>query len=89
MSNVLSVYRSVKRLGIPDSQIILMMSDDMACNSRNPKPGQVFNNKNHDIDVYGADVEVDYRGNEVILCPYKYIICSGYHTYEKLCSVYY
>jgi len=65
VSNVLSVYRSVKRLGIPDSQIILMMSDDMACNPRNSKPGQVFNNKNHDIDVYGSDVEVDYRGNEV------------------------
>lgn len=61
MANVLSIYRSVKRLGIPDSQIILMIADDMACNPRNPTPATVFNNANQNIDVYGDDVEVDYR----------------------------
>ncbi|CAB4058610.1 PIGK [Lepeophtheirus salmonis] len=65
VANVLSIYRSVKRLGIPDSQIILMIADDMACNPRNPRPGTVFNNANQHIDVYGEDVEVDYRGYEV------------------------
>ncbi|XP_078493754.1 GPI-anchor transamidase [Ciona intestinalis] len=65
IANALSVYRSVKRLGIPDSQIILMLADDMACNPRNPRPGKVYNNKNEAIDVYGSDVEVDYRGYEV------------------------
>jgi len=65
VANVLSVYRSVKRLGIPDSQIILMVADDMACNPRNPRPATVFNNQNQHIDVYGDDVEVDYRGYEV------------------------
>ncbi|CAK8674982.1 unnamed protein product [Clavelina lepadiformis] len=40
VANALSVYRSVKRLGIPDSQIILMLADDMACNPRNPRPGE-------------------------------------------------
>lgn len=65
VANVLSIYRSVKRLGIPDSQIILMIADDMACNPRNPRPGQVFNNANQHINVYGDDVEVDYRGYEV------------------------
>ena len=64
-ANVLSIYRSVKRLGIPDSHIILMLSDDMACNPRNPRPGTVFNNENENINVYGDDIEVDYRGNEV------------------------
>ena len=63
VANVLSMYRSVKRLGIPDSRIILMLSDDMACNSRNPKPATVYNNAHHHINVYGDDVEVDYRGN--------------------------
>jgi GPI-anchor transamidase subunit K len=28
------------RLGIPDSNIILMLPDDIACNPRNPHPGQ-------------------------------------------------
>lgn len=65
VANVLSIYRSVKRLGIPDSQIILMVADDMACNARNPHPATVFNNANQQINVYGDDVEVDYRGYEV------------------------
>lgn len=65
VANVLSIYRSVKRLGIPDSQIILMISDDMACNPRNPRPATIFNNAHEQINVYGDDVEVDYRGYEV------------------------
>jgi len=64
-ANSLSVYRSVKRLGIPDSHIILMMADDFACNARNPFPGSIFNNRQHQLDVYGDNVEVDYRGEDV------------------------
>ena len=56
---------SIKRLGIPDSHIILMSADDMACNPRNVKPGTVYNNAHQHINVYGDDVEVDYRGYEV------------------------
>ena len=44
-----------------------MVADDMACNPRNPRPATVFNNQNQHIDVYGDDVEVDYRGYEVIV----------------------
>lgn len=40
LANVLSMYRTVKRLGIPDSQIILMLPDDMACNPRNSFPAR-------------------------------------------------
>lgn len=65
VANVLSIYRSVKRLGIPDSRIILMLADDMACNSRNPSPATIFNNKQQHINVYGDDVEVDYRNYDV------------------------
>ena len=63
VANVLSIYRSVKRLGIPDSRIILMIADDMSCDARNPKPATIFNNGQHFINVYGDDVEVDYRGS--------------------------
>uniref|UniRef100_A0A1A8J2J6 GPI-anchor transamidase n=1 Tax=Nothobranchius kuhntae TaxID=321403 RepID=A0A1A8J2J6_NOTKU len=65
VANTLSVYRSVKRLGIPDSHIVLMLADDMACNHRNPKPATVFSHRNMELNVYGDDVEVDYRGYEV------------------------
>ncbi|KAI0295732.1 peptidase C13 family-domain-containing protein [Russula brevipes] len=65
MANTLGMYRTVKRLGIPDSNIILMLADDAACNSRNHFPGCVFANRGHALDLYGENIEVDYRGYEV------------------------
>lgn len=65
LSNTLSLYRTVKRLGIPDSQILLLLPDDMACNSRNAFPGTVYSNADRRMDLYGENVEVDYRGYEV------------------------
>ncbi|XKL60169.1 hypothetical protein PGB90_001185 [Kerria lacca] len=76
VANVLSIYRSVKRLGIPDSQIILMIADDMACNSRNPRPATVFNNADQQLNVYGDDVEVDYRGYEVTVENFVRLLTS-------------
>ncbi|CAJ0751924.1 19686_t:CDS:2 [Entrophospora sp. SA101] len=64
-TNTLSMYRTVKRLGIPDSNIILMLADDVACNPRNVFPATVFNNAARYLDLYGDNVEVDYRGYEV------------------------
>jgi GPI-anchor transamidase subunit K len=75
LANTLSLYRTVKRLGIPDNQIILMLPDDMACNPRNTFTGSVFNDKSRLLDLYDdksalenlgmGGIEVDYRGNEV------------------------
>jgi hypothetical protein len=55
----------VKRLGIPDSQIILMLADDVACNPRNPFAGTVYSNADRKTDLYGEQIEVDYKGEEV------------------------
>jgi phosphatidylinositol glycan class K len=52
-------------MGFPDSHIILMLADDMACNPRNPFPGQIFQHKNKQTNLYGDNIEVDYRGYEV------------------------
>ena len=58
-------YRTVKRLGIPDSNIILMLADDSSCNLRNKFPGSVYANAGRHLDLYGDNIEVDYRGYEV------------------------
>lgn len=55
----------MKRLGIPDSNIILMLADDASCNSRNKFPGSVYANPGRHLDLYGDNIEVDYRGYEV------------------------
>ncbi|KAI6040913.1 peptidase C13 family-domain-containing protein [Pisolithus marmoratus] len=65
MANALGMYRTVKRLGIPDSNIILMLADDVACNPRNKFPGSVYAKAGRHLDLYGENIEVDYRGYEV------------------------
>jgi Peptidase C13 family len=65
MANTLGIYRNVKRLGIPDSNIILMLADDAACNPRNTFAGTVYSNAARQLDLYGENIEVDYRGAEV------------------------
>jgi len=65
MANTLGMYRTVKRLGIPDSNIILMLADDTSCNLRNKFPGSVYANAGRILDLYGDNIEVDYRGYEV------------------------
>ncbi|XP_009800993.1 uncharacterized protein LOC107799245 [Nicotiana tabacum] len=80
MANTLSLYRTVKRLGIPDERIILMLADDMACNSRNKYPAQVFNNENHRLNLYGDNVEVDYRGYEVTVENFLRVLTGRHET---------
>ena len=65
MANTLAMYRTIKRLGIPYSQIILMLADDVACNARNAFPATVYANSGRQMDLYGDGIEVDYRGYEV------------------------
>lgn len=56
-------------MGIPDSQILLMLPDEYACNPRNPFPAQIFNQggeaTNERFNLYEFPIEVDYRASEV------------------------
>ena len=62
--NALSVYQTVRRLGVPKSRIILMLADDITNNERNPYKGSVYEDSSCKIDL-AEDVSVDYRNDEV------------------------
>ncbi|KAK9467721.1 peptidase C13 family-domain-containing protein [Lipomyces arxii] len=79
-ANALSMYRTVKRLGIPDSQIILMLADDAACNPRNAFPGTVYNNADRALDLYSNNIEVDYRGYEVTVDTFLRVLTDKVDT---------
>lgn len=81
VANTLSMYRTVKRLGIPDSNIIMMLADDVACNPRNRFPAKVFNNNGLQIDLYGDNVEVDYRGYEVTVESFIRVLTGRHDTH--------
>lgn len=57
-----------------------MLADDMACNSRNKYPAQVFNNENHRLNLYGDNVEVDYRGYEVTAENFLRVLTGRHET---------
>lgn len=42
-----------------------MLADDVACNPRNKFPANVYANAGRALDLYGDNIEVDYRGYEV------------------------
>ncbi|KAF0682664.1 Aste57867_25223 [Aphanomyces stellatus] len=72
-------YQVVRRHGIPASNIILMMYDDVANSKENPYPGELYNKpktfKSQAVDVYKG-CHVDYRGDDVT--PEKFLqVLSG------------
>lgn len=76
----------MKRLGIPDSNIILMLADDAACNSRNKFAGSVYANAGRHLDLYGDNIEVDYRGYEVTVENFIRVLTGTPFALSSLCT---
>jgi legumain len=70
-------YHVARDKGIAEDHIILMAYDDIANNSRNPFPGQIFN-KPSDAGVEGYDVyagcNIDYKGEDVSPANFKAVL---------------
>jgi len=55
-------YHVLRKGGVPASNIIVMMQDDVASDPANPFPGKLFNKPGDDaVDVYEG-CNIDYRG---------------------------
>ena len=52
-----------------------------ACNPRNPWKAAVFGNESHAVNVYGDDVEVDYRGYEVTVENFLRLLTGKYNSF--------
>jgi glycosylphosphatidylinositol transamidase (GPIT) subunit GPI8 len=64
-SDACHAYQIMKRTGVPEENIILMMQDDVANDPQNPFPGQLFNRPGNDaVDVY-AGCKPAYKGSVV------------------------
>jgi len=67
-SDACHAYQIAKKNGIPEEQIILLAYDDIAANSENPYPGQIFNKPTSagtpGVDVY-AGCKISYSGAKV------------------------
>jgi phosphatidylinositol glycan class K len=67
VTNALSIYRLLKRGGITDDNIVLMLADDIPCNMRNIYRGKIFSRgaKGGEGEDLMKDVEIDYSGTDV------------------------
>ena len=66
-ADVFHAYQMLLQKDFDPSKIIVFAYDDIANNTRNPFPGQVFNKPSYNdpgVDVY-AGVKIDYRGSDV------------------------
>ncbi|CAK9145318.1 unnamed protein product [Ilex paraguariensis] len=62
-ADVCHAYQLLKRGGLKDENIIVLMYDDIAYNEENPRPGVIINSP-HGSDVYKG-VPKDYTGDDV------------------------
>lgn len=81
-SNVLALYRTIKRLGIGDSHILFMNAEDMACNARNPAPATIYHNESHSLNLYDGSFEVDYKGADVSVESFLRLLIGRHAPYE-------
>lgn len=79
LSLVVTSFRTLKRLGLTDDNIIVMLADDFACDSRNSMAGTLFNHADRNINLYGDKVEVDYRGYDVTVENFIRLLTGRHH----------
>jgi phosphatidylinositol glycan class K len=63
--NTLSIYSHLKKMGVTDDRIILMLPENHACNARNPYPGTMYFDIDNKENLYCDDIEVDYKAEDL------------------------
>jgi phosphatidylinositol glycan class K len=82
----MAIYTHLKRMGVTDDRIILMLPENHACNARNPYPGQIFFETGETTayggreNLYCEDIEVDYKAEDL---TYETILNLIRGRYEK------
>jgi len=79
--NTLIVYDHLKRMGITDDHIILMLPDNHACNARNNFPATLFYETSDRLNLYCPDIEIDYKAEDL---TYEAILNLVRGRYERL-----
>ncbi|XP_058189144.1 vacuolar-processing enzyme-like [Rhododendron vialii] len=74
-SDVCHAYQLLRKGGLKDENIIVLMYDDIASNEENPRPGIIINSPDGD-DVYSG-VPKDYTGDDVTVNNFFAVILGN------------
>jgi phosphatidylinositol glycan class K len=77
LSNILVVYQFVRKMGISDSNIIVMNALDDVCGVKNSFPGEIFSDPYLSNEVC-KDVQFDYVGGDVTVSNFLRLL-TGRH----------
>ena len=86
VTNALSIYHLLKRGGITDDNIVLMLADDIPCNMRNAYRGKIFPRGVGGGDLM-EDVEIDYSGTDVTVDAFLRVLLGRHLPGEEGGSV--
>ncbi|XP_067226422.1 legumain-like [Chanodichthys erythropterus] len=81
-ANVCCFYQIIKKHGIPDEQIVVMMYDDLAHNHQNPEDGAIISVVDK-TNVY-LGVPKDYTGKDVTPENFLAALQGNDHTEKKV-----
>ena len=82
VTNALSIYHLLKRGGITDDNIILMLADEIPCNMRNPFRGKIFPRGTGGGDLM-EDAEIDYSGTDVTVDAFLRVLLGRHLPGEE------
>lgn len=82
VTNALSIYHLLKRGGITDDNIILMLADDMPCNQRNTYRGKIYPRGTNNEDLM-ENVEIDYTGTDVTVDAFLRVLLGRHLPGEE------
>ena len=82
-SNALLMYDALRRLGVPDRKIVLMLAGSVPCDARNALRPSMFGTASREVDLLPCNAQVDVRQDEVTVDAMLRIL-SGRHAATEM-----
>lgn len=80
-TNALSMYHLLQQHGMDDEHILLFISDNFACDPRNPYPAAIYSTSpalGVPTNLYGNSAQVDYAGDDVDVRRFLQVLQGRY-----------
>lgn len=89
VTNALIMYRIVKWLGVPDSNIHLFLGECSACDPRNVDPGKIYYEPGRRYDIFEGpgQIEVDYHKANVHSITWMTLLSGRQEAFTPLSQV--
>lgn len=75
------IYQTLKDYGVKDEDILLLIPENIACNSRNNDPGIISPFDGSSLPNLFRNIEVDYKLNDVEVKSFSNILRGRYPKY--------